>query len=345
MLALRNGSVIHSNIHLKLLSLVVALLFSNVSLHPQELNRVNRLEPKAGTTHEMDIAASGRRSFSVALRAGEFVQITVDQQGMDLAISILDPNHSLVHRADWRWSGAESASWVAKSRGQYQIDVAARRRGGVAGKFVLKLSELRPGLQLDQIWISSEKDSTQIKEEIEKGTSFTQLESPIRDVLMLWQQLNHGPGIAQILNGRGFLEQASGKPFVALETYEQALALRRYQNDMAGQAETLHNMAAAESGAGEIRKARDLYEQALELRRKAGDLEGIAFTLANLGYIHLALGESDAAIGFLDDAIRASQQVADARGDALARINLGATLASVGETEDALIQFRSALAL
>ena len=345
MRAARNGSGISSVILLKLLLLLVALLFLNVSVRPEGLNRVNPLEPKPGTTFETDIAANGTRSFSVFLKTNEFIQITVDQLGMDLAISIHGPNHRLVHKADWRWSGAESASWVAESRGQYQIDLSAGRRAGVAGKFVLKLSKLRPGSPLDQIWTSAERDSTQIKEDIRKGASFTKLESPIRDVLMLWQQLNHDPGIAQILNVRGFLEQASGKPSAALESYQQALALRRSQNDAAGLAETLHNMAAAEASAGQIRKAHDLYQQSLELRRQAGDLEGIASTFANLGTVHFALGESDDAIGFFDDAIRASQQVADARGEAQARANLGATLAAVGEPEDALIHLRSALAL
>src|SRR5206468_6307675 len=272
-------------------------------------------------------------------------QLTIHQQGMDLAISIYDPGNNLVHKVDWRWSGIETASWVANSGGQYRIQVSAGRPSGTPGKFILRLSELRSQSELDLEWTAAEKGCTQIKEDVEKGASLANLETPVRDALMVWQQLNYGPGIAQTLNVRGFLENASGKPLVALESYEKALVLRRSEKDAAGQAETLHNMAAAESAAGEIRKARDLYQQALELRREEGDLEGISFTLSNLGYVHFALGESDEAIRILGDAIRASQQIADSRREAQARINLGASFASVGEAEDALSQLRSALIL
>src|SRR3989442_11058889 len=118
----------------KFLLLLVSVLVWDVSIRPETVNRgVVRLEPNSGTTYQAEIAAGESRNFSLVLGANEFAQITIDQQGIDLATSIRDPNKKLIHKSDWRWSGTESVSWVAKSGGRYQIEVSARRRSGVPG--------------------------------------------------------------------------------------------------------------------------------------------------------------------------------------------------------------------
>jgi CHAT domain-containing protein len=332
--------------HFTQLFLFSALLLAFDSpMSPQTNRGFVDLEAKSGTTYRGEIAPGESRSFSLVLTRDKFAQITLDQQGIDLVTSIYDAANKLVHKADWRWSGVESISFVANLPGRYRIEVSPRRRNGVRGAFVLTLVDVRMRSNLDVKWTTVEKSSTQVKADIDKGGSLAHLQVPIDDALAIWQQLNNGLGIAQMLGVRGFVEQAIGKPSLALETYQQALVLRRSHHDTAGEAETLHNIAAAESASGEIRKALDLYQQALEVRRQAGDLEGIPSTLANLGYIRWALGDADEAITVLGDAIQASQHVGDSRLEAQSRINLGATLASVGETEDALIQFRLALSL
>jgi tetratricopeptide (TPR) repeat protein len=326
----------------KLMLLLVSVLAWNVSIRPETINHgVVRLEPNSGITYEAEIAAGESRNFSLVLGANEFAQITINQQGIDLATSIRDPKNKVIHKSDWRWSGTESVSWVANSRGPYKIQVSARRRSGVPGKFALMLLHRTARTDLDPKWTAAERVSTQIKEEVDKG-ALQKLGDSIQDALGQWQQLNYRPGMAQILNVRGFVETV-GRPLAARETLQQALTLRRSEKDPAGVGETLNNLAAAESAAGEIRKARDIYQEALSVKRDARDLEGLPSTLSNLGYIYWSLGESDEAITVLGDAIQASLKVADSRGEAQARINLGATLAAVGETEDALAQFRSAL--
>jgi CHAT domain-containing protein/Tfp pilus assembly protein PilF len=281
--------------------------------------------------------------FTLTLKAKEFVQVTIDQLGIDLTVSILDPRGSLLQKTDWRWSGIESASWVTNSTGRYRIQISSRRGSGVRGEAVLSVTQLRPAAEADSRWPAAEAASTRIKEGLQKGATLAQLDESIRDALVFWRQLDFTHGSAQTLNVRGFLELASGRPVVALETLQEALSLRRSVSDTAGEAETLHNIASVESAAGDVRKAQDHYEQALELRRKSGDLEGIPATLSNLGRTHVALGETDAAIEVLAESLRVSQQLADARLEAQARVNLGATLAAAGETQEALDHFRNAL--
>src|SRR2546426_5667180 len=158
MMIAANASRIRQCARLKVPLLLVLLLFLNASLHPQEFNRgVVRLEPISGTTYQTEIAAGESRNFSLVVGANEFAQIMVDQQGMDLATSIQDPNKKLIHKSDWRWIGTESVSWVANSRGPYQIQVSARRRSGVPGKFALTLHYLGVRTDLDSKWTAAEK--------------------------------------------------------------------------------------------------------------------------------------------------------------------------------------------
>src|SRR5215831_3249219 len=81
----------------------------------------------SGSSYQTAITAGASRSFILALKANEFVQMTIDQQGIDLVNSIYDPAGKLLHKADWRWIGAESLSWTANTTGQYRVEISARR--------------------------------------------------------------------------------------------------------------------------------------------------------------------------------------------------------------------------
>ncbi|MFN0102581.1 MAG: CHAT domain-containing protein [Bryobacteraceae bacterium] len=303
-----------------------------------------RLQNRAGATVRMDIAAGRTRLFAIFMKADEFAQISLHQVGIDLATTVRGSDRQVVQTSDWRWSGAETISWIARSSGEYRIEVLPRRGKGASGKLTLSVSRLRRPTASDSNWMEAERLLTEIKEGLGNPAQRTRHDASLRKALELWRELKHDAGVAQTLNIRGFLEEASGNPAAAMESYRSALAFRS-GIDLAGEGETLHNMAAAESVTGDKVKARALYRQALELRRREGDLEGKAATLSNLGGAYLMLGQVDEAIGALEEAVAANRSVASIAGETQARINLGVAYGSVGEPEAAMEQFQAALGL
>ncbi len=298
------------------------------------------LQPLPGVSARSEISPGVASVFHMKLEVGTFVQLLVEQKNIDIKTAVSDPAGLVVHLADWRWSGVETASWISQVPGIYRVAIASRRTKGISGHIAV-----RPRLAGDETWADAEKTSTQIKERVEKGERLSQLGPLVGNAVSLWKQLDYRPGIAQVLNVRGFLEEASGQPSVALKTYEETLALRRISRDLAGEAETIHNIAAAESATGNKLKARDLYRHALEIRQSEGEDEGIAQTLGSLGAIHGALGEIDEGIDVLQEAVLAASAVQNPRVEAQVRINLGSLLGWAGEAEEALSQFRRALPL
>lgn len=77
----------------------------------------------------------------------------------------------------------------------------------------------------------------------------------------------------------------------ALETFEQALPLRRKTGDVAGEATTLTNIGQIYSQTGEPRKALEYCQKALPLYRQVGDVAGEATGLTIAGTIYSSTGE------------------------------------------------------
>src|SRR5262249_49807917 len=87
---------------------------------------------------------------------------------------------------------------------------------------------------------------------------------------------------AATLNNLGSAYQMLGKPKLALERFNQALALWRTTADLTGQATTLLNIGQLHAAARDKPKALDYYNQALILWRQRADRAGEDRTL---GYI------------------------------------------------------------
>ncbi|SCF49322.1 tetratricopeptide repeat protein, partial [Micromonospora carbonacea] len=94
--------------------------------------------------------------------------------------------------------------------------------------------------------------------------------------------LTLGPDVDAFYD-RGWARAATGRPWLALEDYQQALALHQQAGNRAGEAATLTNIGHTYHGLGDRQKALDHYREALPLLREVGNRAGEAATLTNIG--------------------------------------------------------------
>jgi hypothetical protein len=98
-----------------------------------------------GRSITRDIADGEVHSFSFDVKVGEFLHVFVRQLGVNVAVRLIAPEGTRVIEADIPRS-TEEPEWlvsVARVAGRYSVEVRTVDRGAVAGKYEIKLDELR----------------------------------------------------------------------------------------------------------------------------------------------------------------------------------------------------------
>jgi non-specific serine/threonine protein kinase len=115
------------------------------------------------------------------------------------------------------------------------------------------------------------------------------------EALMLWQRVDHRPGIASTFQSLGSNAKDRGA-FAEAETYcEQALALYRELGDDWGVANVLTNLGVAMRRQGQYDRAEALTQETLAIVRARGHSEGIAITIGEIAQIARARGDHERA--------------------------------------------------
>ncbi|MEU8186652.1 tetratricopeptide repeat protein, partial [Micromonospora carbonacea] len=114
--------------------------------------------------------------------------------------------------------------------------------------------------------------------------------------------LSLGPD-ANALYRRGWARSSTGRPWLALEDYQQALTFYRQAGDRAGEAATLNNIGHVYDNLGDRQRALDHYHQALPITREVGYRAGEATTLNNIGHVYDNLGDRQRALDHYHQAL------------------------------------------
>jgi CHAT domain-containing protein/Tfp pilus assembly protein PilF len=140
------------------------------------------------------------------------------------------------------------------------------------------------------------------------------------------------------LNNIAWVHHQLADPQIALDFYQQALAIVRKIDDRHLTAVALNNIGEIYADLGDYRKAASLHQEALPLRRAEGDTDGEANSLNNLGKAYANLGERTKARDFFEQALQKLRPNGN-------RYMLARTLRNLGELESESSALEESLAL
>lgn len=240
----------------------------------------------------------------VALAAGDFLQVMVIQQGIDVELRLRDAAGELVHAVDSPNGrrGPEELLVIAERAGEYRIEVAAPATAPPGDyRFVEPL--IRPATPDDRQLVEADRQER-----------------------------------------RGYqLADAADDPRSAIAPLEQALAYWQRRGELARQAATLAALGIAYRRLdGERRRALAVSDQAAELYRRLGDDYQLGHVLLLTGFLRLG-GDTRRAIADLEEARQRILATRDARTAALCSSHLGTAHWTLGNVERAIELFEGAL--
>src|SRR5262245_33601412 len=117
-----------------------------------------RLAP--GAAVERELSSGQVAEYCVSLEAGQFLRVVVEQRGIDVVVTSLDPSGREILKMD-RPNGSrgnETLSLVADRSGAFGIRLETLYPHAASGRYAVRIAELRPSIPADRDRLAAERD-------------------------------------------------------------------------------------------------------------------------------------------------------------------------------------------
>jgi CHAT domain-containing protein/Tfp pilus assembly protein PilF len=297
-----------------------------------------------------EMRGGDQHTYQVKLSAGQCARVVLEQEGIDVVLALLGADGKPLLEVDNNLSGTrgmEVVSLVAEVSSAYVFNVRSLEKGASAGRYELRIEELRTATAADRTRVAAERSyfaAAQLQAE-RTGESRRKAIERYSEALRLMREVGDRRGEAMTLTNMGTVYNLLSEPQKALEHLDQALAVWLAVGDHHLEAITLLIKSGVYYALGEPQKALDSYVLALPVMRAVGDRNGEALTFTQIGTVYRLLGEPQKAIDHFAQALPLFRALGDRRNEATVLNNMGTVYNLLGETQKALHYFDQALPL
>ena len=336
-----------------------------------------------GQTIEREMKGSEAHFYKIRLEQNVFLQIHVEQKGIDLLLKLKSSNNEVLATMDSPngTMGPEILEFISSISGDYTLEITSLDEKAPAGKYSVRLIPPRPAVERDRKKIEADKifreatDLTRVQTEAslkEAGAKFEQ-------AYKLYKEIGSKNEAAfSLINGGNIAKAFAQKP-KAIALYKEAALLYEEAGNKAGLATAFNNlgntyvasnkdealkyfnlavsnaqdkitkaailggMAEIFSTSGDNEKAISYLNQALTLTEEEGFLPGQIAILNGLANYYVRVGDSEKAMSYFNRAMPLVEKVGDLSLEAVIITGMGQISASQGKTQEALRIYNNAL--
>ena len=332
--------------YLSIVIVSLILLSATASSRAQTVDQqdVPLLEPSKPV--KRTIGGGESHYYRIALMTDQYVQIQVDQRGVDVRVKLFQPDGNVVAESNRLTGpyGPETISWVAQSPGSYKLEVRSIERSERA-EYEVRLSEERVATFQDRNRLAPQSVFMQAERLRDQKTpqSLGQAIAKYEEAVQVARDVNDAQWQAEALNTLGLIYQLLKRDSPnARQRFEKALQIRQSSGDRRGEAETLTNFARTYESSGQYPIALEYYTRALKSWQDAGDQYGQASALDNIGRIHYLSKDGTHALDFQKRAQQMWHDLGDAAREAAALNNMGDSYVLVNDYNNALSTYEDA---
>lgn len=312
--------------------------------HPQK-PEIRTLE--AGTPIKQEADGNAIHLYRVALDSGQYFRAVVDQQGIDVMVTLIKPNGQPLIKADGPSgsTGPEPLSLIAAETGEYRVEVRLPNKKPPSGSYVIRLEALRSPTQADKDRVAAETlfwEAYQLSKQPSIEARRKALEK-YQQVLPVFRALNDRTLEYYSLKVSGFIHLSAGDSQTALEQYGLALTLWKSLGNTVYEPVLLNNIGGVYDTLGEPHKALDYYRQALEIWSARNERGPQTDALNNVGLIYFRLGENQKALEYYNQSLTLQRELGKNIRNTLS--NIAVVYAILGEQGRALEYLKESLEL
>lgn len=300
----------------------------------------------SGKVLESSLAGGSTHTYVFDLPAGQFVDVVVDQQGIDVVVELRAPDGRLLTRVDSPngAEGPEPVPAVAEVAGKYRLEIAASA-GQAPGRYAIRIGALRPATAEDRTKVRAERLFAEGEALRNRGEARSLQESLARNrqALALFRSIGDRAREADVLYSLGWAYRNLGENAAALEALQQAEQLFQRLGEEKKAGLVLNTLGEILGSLGRPDEQLASYQQALAIHRRVGNVWGEASSLNSLGRFYKLRGETEQALAYYERAVERWRALGDRTSEAMTLSNLGQLYDALGEPEKALGYLQQAL--
>jgi len=246
---------------------------------------------------DQELAGNRPHYYKVNLSFDQYLHISVDQQGIDIVLTLFGPEGNKIIETDSLngAEGAESLSCVAEVSGSYLIEVRSFEKNARAGHYVIRIDELREATSSDRplveaVSLYQQSLSLSAKREYREALPLAERVLSIREKFLGPEH----PDVLSTLDLLAGLSQMTGNLERAETTYARTVALaeKNYGPLHPTVAFYLDRLARIFESKGSYSQAEALLTRSLTIRENAFGREhlDICESLSRMGWMYLESG-------------------------------------------------------
>ncbi|MFP3939291.1 MAG: CHAT domain-containing protein, partial [Thermoanaerobaculia bacterium] len=222
--------------------------------------------------------------FTLELAAGDFVELVVEQEGVDVVTVVEDPaGEALRFDSPVGARGVEPAALVAASAGRHAVRICAQGEPLSGGRYSLVLERPRAPNDRDRDRALGHRRYAQAQEAY-RARRHREAVRGFREALELWRRAGERHGEAWCLYKLGRLAVRVDEPESAAGHFREAARLHGELGQTARRATVLSHLARALGQRGWSHSAAEAYEEMAEAARRAGAEEPYWQAVLGLAY-------------------------------------------------------------
>lgn len=182
-----------------------------------------------GQSIERELAGGQSHLYKITLAAGQYLNAVVEQRGIDAVVTLIGPDGKQLIEIDSPngTQGPEPVLWIVKTGGDYRLAVRPLEKDAAAGRYEMKIIELRSATEQDRALVEAgklfnESVSLRYKEKSAKAIQLAERALVIREKALGPEH----PDVVTSLNKLAGLYMIKGDYAKVEPLYQRTLAIR-----------------------------------------------------------------------------------------------------------------------
>ena len=308
-------------------------------------------ELKQGQVIEQELPGGEAHTYHITLRAGQYFNIAIEQQGIDIEMKLFEPGGKIQASIDFGGVGLTESYWaLAESTGEYRLEVVPANKQAEAGKYRISVERLGQWVEApvkDRDFVIAYRLVKEALELYGQGTAEAKRKAieKYQEALPLWQRLAAHNEAALSLNNLAFISSQLSNAREAVEYYCQAVMLYQAAGNFRGAIGALNNLGGVYFKLGDTQKAIEAFNEGLALARAKGIKARESVLLRGLGLVFQRSFELDKALDVFRQALALDRAAGNRLGEAGALGSIGTVYLNKGQYQAALEQYHQSVAI
>jgi CHAT domain-containing protein/tetratricopeptide (TPR) repeat protein len=299
-----------------------------------------------GAAIEGDLSTGQSHTYRLSLATGDFIRITIEQKGLDVAVTLLRPDgRDLVvvdaSNNDFR---PETIVAIADISGTYTIDVRPSPLAGPHGHYAIRVDEQRASAPPDDIRIEAERAFARGRQwTMAQPAAYREALGEFSRALDRYRRVGDRQGELKADLEVGITQSVLFVP-EALVSARRVEQIARELHDQPARASALRLLGFEDARAGDLAAGLRAFEEATAMSRALGDQRAEVASLNGEGMIYGRTGEGEKAVVRFEQALLRTRATNREAESGLLN-NLGITYKNLGWYDKSVDVYEQSLAL